>query len=277
MLPFLSLLPHSSLLSYHLLPPFFPPRKHTFHRYHFFSFFEVFDSLFLSSTIVFRLSRPLSHVRKLSFNLSFSFLSRFFLAPFAQRFYQYFSPVSILHNSLIFRLESNLNIFFPSFFHFFFTRIHLSQFLKKFPLLRFFVLSLFSPEFFKWPIAFPPFSLSRRPSLQLPIGIIFPLLLAKHAQSLLFRDTKVSILIPLKLAILSIYFVPAIIFFLSQSLSFLVPLSPSWFEVIQLSFFYQWSIPLFLFVSKNIRESPSSVPYTSVFFHLHFLHLCLFR
>lgn len=157
MLPFLSLLPHSSLLSYHLLPPFFPPRKHTFHRYHFFSFFEVFDSLFLSSTIVFRLSRPLSHVRKLSFNLSFSFLSRFFLAPFAQRFYQYFSPVSILHNSLIFRLESNLNIFFPSFFHFFFTRIHLSQFLKKISSSEILRAFSFLPRIFQMTYRFSPF------------------------------------------------------------------------------------------------------------------------
>lgn len=230
MLPFLSLLPHSSLLSYHLLPPFFPPRKHTFHRYHFFSFFEVFDSLFLSFGFL-----------VLSFTFEsflLIFLSRFFLALLAlNAFINIFPPVSIQYNSLIFRLSLTSISFLPrstpliSFIFFFFTRIHLlSQFLKKKPSSEL-VLSFFSPDFLKRPIAFPLFSLSfflsRRPSLLLPIGIIFSLLLAKHAQSLLFRDTKVSILIPLKLAILSIYFVPAIILFLSQSLSFLVPLSPS--------------------------------------------------
>lgn len=119
MLPFLSLLPHSSLLSYHLLPPFFPPRKHTFHRYHFFSFFEVFDSLFLSFGFL-----------VLSFTFEsflLIFLSRFFLALLAlNAFINIFPPVSIQYNSLIFRLSLTSISFLPrstplvSFIFFFF-------------------------------------------------------------------------------------------------------------------------------------------------------------
>lgn len=203
--PLSFLLRFSSLTVY--TPRSFAARSHTFHRYHFFSFFEeTFGFLFLSSATVFRVS-SLFHAPTFFVGVPLSLPLP--LPPF----YQYLSSrFDFVQTSLIHRLipSSTLSIPlgllysrlislsfvpFPPHISCHCSSIHLlSQTYLEKPHLGPHALSFLS-DFLRQPIyiAFSPSPPSLSPSLSnsflLAIGVAFPLRLVKHSRTLLFRDT----------------------------------------------------------------------------------------